>query len=250
MASAIGEFRILVFAAAFFTLLATMMGSSTLRWNQNPQVLARQPPRLVAARRRSYSRSARRARRPDKAVFRCLALAFVVWGKARILPQFGYSAQYPGYGLAINVLEGSGQLVAGWIGASMGALEVALMTILVFVVFRLLLRGTWLSISAGVLLMSLASVNQMGGAGTVLVWFFPVIRGAILTFVVVRFGLLSLAVALYFSSAMTSIPFRLDLSHWAAMPSTWTLALLMALTLFGFYASRAGQPLFGQVLKD
>ena len=36
----------------------------------------------------------------------------------------------------------------------------------------------------------------------------------------------------------------------ARMPSTWTLALLMALTLFGFYASRAGQPLFGQVLKD
>jgi len=30
----------------------------------------------------------------------------------------------------------------------------------------------------------------------------------------------------------------------------WTLAVLLALTLFGFYASRAGQPLFGTILKD
>ena len=79
---------------------------------------------------------------------------------------------------------------------------------------------------------------------------FPLARGVLLTLVVVSFGLLSCAVALFVSSVMLNIPLRLDLSHWAAMPSAWTVALLMALTMFGFYASRAGQPLFGQVLKD
>ena len=89
-----------------------------------------------------------------------------------------------------------------------------------------------------------------GGAGTWLVWLFPLASGALLTLVVVRFGLLAYAVTWFFSSILTRVPLRLDLSHWAAAPSAWTLALLMALTLFGFYASRAGQPLFGKVLDE
>jgi hypothetical protein len=42
----------------------------------------------------------------------------------------------------------------------------------------------------------------------------------------------------------------LEFSHWRADASNWTLALLIALTLFGFYASRAGQPLFGSILGE
>jgi len=36
-----------------------------------------------------------------------------------------------------------------------------------------------------------------------------------------------------------------DFSEWAAAPTNWSLALIVTLTCFGFYASRAGQPLFG-----
>jgi len=179
-----------------------------------------------------------------------IALIFVALGKARIPPLLGYPAPFPGYGLAVDLLAGPAQLVSAWVGAGMGALEGALMIILVFVVFRLLLRRAWLSVSAGVLMMALASATQMGGAGTSLIWLFPLVRGALLTFVVVRFGLLPLAVALYFSSVAGAVPLRLDLGHWAATASAWTLGMLIALTLFGFYASRAGQPLLGQVLRD
>jgi 23S rRNA G2445 N2-methylase RlmL len=35
-----------------------------------------------------------------------------------------------------------------------------------------------------------------------------------------------------------------------AIPSNWTLAMLIGLALFGFYASRAGQPLFGSILRE
>jgi hypothetical protein len=42
----------------------------------------------------------------------------------------------------------------------------------------------------------------------------------------------------------------LEFSHRRAEASNWTLALLIALTLFGFYASRARQPLFGSILGD
>jgi hypothetical protein len=131
----------------------------------------------------------------------------------------------------------------------MGAVESALVTVLAFVLLRLLLRRTWISVAAGVLLMSAVSTAQIYGAGTPLVWLFPLVRGALLTFVVVRFGLLPCAVAYYVSSLMTGVPLSLDVWHWSAVPSNLTLALLTGLTMFGFYASRAGQPLFGAVRR-
>ena len=94
-----------------------------------------------------------------------VAIAFVALGKARVLPQLGYPAQLPTYGRAIGVLSGPGQLVAIWAGASISALEGALLTVLIFVVLRLVLRRTWLAMAAGILLMSLASANRIGGAG-------------------------------------------------------------------------------------
>jgi hypothetical protein len=36
-----------------------------------------------------------------------------------------------------------------------------------------------------------------------------------------------------------------DVSHWSATASNWTIAIVIVLTLFAFYAARAGQPLFG-----
>ena len=176
-----------------------------------------------------------------------VALSFVALGRARILPLFGYPAPLPTYGFVVDVLAGPGRLVAVWVGASIDALEDALVTVLAFVVLRLLLRRTWLTIAAGVALMSMVSVGEIGRPGTPLVWLFPLVSGALVTLVVVRFGLIACAVALYVSIVMRAVPFRLDLSHWAAVPSAWTLALLAALAGFGFYASRAGQPVFGRL---
>ena len=75
-------------------------------------------------------------------------------------------------------------------------------------------------------------------------------NGALLTFVAVRFGLLPLAVTYFAWDAVVAVPITTEVSHWAAGASNWTLAGLLALTLFAFYASRAGQPLLGGVLKD
>jgi hypothetical protein len=250
VASADGEFEGLFFTAAFFTLIATLMGIVYLALE--PYVRRFWPDSLLGWSRlvAGHIRDPRVGRDVLTGALFGVALGFVALGSARILPRLGYPAQFPTYGVAVDVLAGPGRLVAGWIGASAGALEGALMTTLIFVVVRLLLRRTWLSIAAGVLLMSIGSINQMGGGGTLLVWLFPLVRGALLTFVVVRFGLLSLVVTWYFSGVLTAVPLRIDLSHWAAVPAAWTLVLLIGLTVFGFSASRAGQPLFGQLLKD
>jgi hypothetical protein len=70
---------------------------------------------------------------------------------------------------------------------------------------------------------------------------------AIITTVVVRYGLLVSAVTFALGSVLERIPLTLSLSHWTATTSNLTMAIALALTFFGFYASRAGQPLFGKI---
>ena len=66
--------------------------------------------------------------------------------------------------------------------------------------------------------------------------------------VLFRYGLLPLAIALFIDNAVTDIPLTPHLSAWWAGASTLTLIAFLALAAFGFYASRAGQPLFGAIL--
>jgi len=247
VAAAMGEFESFLYTVAIFTLVAALMG--TIYLALEPYVRRFWPDSLLGWSRllAGHIRDPRVGRDLLAGAVFGVGLSLIALGKARILPQFGYPSQYPSYGLAIDVLSAPGRLIAAWIAGAVSALEAALLAVLVFVVLRLLLRRAWISVGAGVALMSLVSANQMGGAGTWLVWLFPLASGILLTLVVVRFGLLAYAVAWYVAGVVTRVPLRLDLSHWAAVPSAWTLALLMALTLFGFYASRAGQPLFGRV---
>jgi uncharacterized membrane protein YedE/YeeE len=74
--------------------------------------------------------------------------------------------------------------------------------------------------------------------------------GVLLTIVAVRFGLLALVVARFAWGILETMPLTLDVSHWSAAASNWTLAVLIGLALFGFYAARAGQPLFGSILGE
>ena len=56
-----------------------------------------------------------------------------------------------------------------------------------------------------------------------------------------RYALLSLVVTRLVWGLLLAAPLTLNVSHWSATASNATLALLMDLTLFAFYASRAGR---------
>jgi hypothetical protein len=100
------------------------------------------------------------------------------------------------------------------------------------------------------LLLALPASEQAGTTNTMLVYLFPITTGILLMLVVFRSGLLAFAVTWLVWNVTTTIPMRADWSHWSAAAGNWTLAALVALTFFGFYASRAGQPLFGSILNE
>ena len=67
------------------------------------------------------------------------------------------------------------------------------------------------------------------------------------TFVMIRFGLLAALAALFVSSVGEVVPLTLDVTHWSAGGSSETITLFVASAIFAYYASRAGQPLFGKL---
>jgi len=91
--------------------------------------------------------------------------------------------------------------------------------------------------------------NYIGGSG---LWglLFPMIGGLLVTMVTVRYGLLALVIARVVWNVIYTMPMMPDASLWSAAAGNWTIALLIALTLWAFYASRAGQPLLGSILKE
>jgi len=177
-----------------------------------------------------------------------VALILVDVGKATIIPALGLSAPYARYAFGEEMYGDSAAAFWAVLAVSVNAIDGALFVAFGIVIARLVLRIRWLAIVVTMFFLSLTAVYDMSAMPYSLV--FPLASGALLTWVAVRFGLLSLVVAWFTWRLLAAVPMTLEFSHWRAVPSNWTLAILVSLALFGFYASRAGQPLFGSILGD
>jgi len=62
-----------------------------------------------------------------------------------------------------------------------------------------------------------------------------------------RYGLLVSAVMILVDNIPSAVPIVPNDASWAAMPGNLSIALVVALACFGFYAARAGQPLLGKL---
>jgi hypothetical protein len=170
--------------------------------------------------------------------------------RASVIPWLGYSAPAPTFGRQVDMLSGAGVFVSEWTRAAGGTIESALLILLLIVLVRLMLRRLWLVLPVTVVFLSLPALNEAGTTDTPLVFLFALTTGLLLTWVVFRCGLLPFAVSWFVWTLVSITPIVPDSSHWSAGAGNWTLVVVAALTCFGFYASRAGQPLFGAVLEE
>ncbi len=175
-------------------------------------------------------------------------LGFAVVQAARMLAPalFGYPAPRPFMGITAYTLLGQRSFIGLMLQMVFRDLGLALLVTLVFVVSRLVARRPAPAVALGMLVMFYAW-SSLGAPSSL--WLEIVLELAavtVLAIVTIRFGLLASAVALFVGSVYGQIPLTFDIAHWSATASNWALALVIALTLFGFYASRAGQPLFGR----
>ena len=68
--------------------------------------------------------------------------------------------------------------------------------------------------------------------------------------VLLQFGLLSLVITFYTFLSLEGSPLTLDLTRPYAASALLLSVAIAALSVFGFYASRGDEPLFGQPLLD
>lgn len=120
--------------------------------------------------------------------------------------------------------------------------------ITMFFVLRFLVRRTWIAIG---LLSLLAGVLFNPGHGTPLVYVLT-FSGTIALFwtVMIRFGLLAVIVGATVSDLLTKMPLTPELASWRGAPTLLTLAVMVAIGGWGFWASLAGRPLFRDDLQE
>jgi hypothetical protein len=171
---------------------------------------------------------------------------FVLDLTRRLLPQaLGYAATPPSLGVATTTLFGAAETVSTWAAVILRELQVAFIATLLFVVLRLVVRRPVIAIAVGMMLVfywwstfAMIPVLPIEIA-------YEVVVVCAFTFVLIRYGLLVAAIARIVLGVCEAIPFTLNIAHWSATPSNWTIVALLAVAAFGFYASRAGQPVFG-----
>ena len=150
---------------------------------------------------------------------------------------------------SMDALSGAAATLGLIFDGLLNGLFVAMFIVLGYVMLRLTLRRPVLANAATVILLGIVQTPQVLQSSGV--WWitaaFQVVIVAGVTVLVVRYGLLVTVVAIGIINIIGNMPLMLSLSHWTATTSNLVIATVIGIAAFGFYASRAGQPLFGKL---
>jgi Protein kinase domain len=116
-----------------------------------------------------------------------------------------------------------------------------------FLLLNLILRKKWL---AAVALGLVTFVVSLSGENFLIEVPFGFLEAAVLVFVVLRFGLLSLAVLQFVSPVLQAAPITIDFSQWYAGRSLFALLVLVGIALYGFRVALGSRPVFGTVALE
>jgi hypothetical protein len=138
-----------------------------------------------------------------------------------------------------NNLLGGRIALAGYLGALTYALFRGLLFLLLLAGLRALVRRPLLAaVMAGVII---ASMTVPRGAHMYTSWLAGGVGGvAVGVWLMIRYGLLTLTVALYVAFVLNTSPITFDLTAWYADQSLYVLAVVTALAAYGFITARSG----------
>jgi hypothetical protein len=116
-----------------------------------------------------------------------------------------------------------------------------------FLLLNLILRKRWL---AAVALGLVIVIISLSGENFSIEIPFAFLQAAVFVFVVLRFGLLSLAVLQFVSGVLQAVPSGVDFSQWYAGRSVVALLLFAGIALYAFRISLGGRPILGAVALE
>ncbi len=153
----------------------------------------------------------------------------------------------PNLGAREYLLGGRG-IAAAWLGHLVSSIEGTLLYFFVLFLFRVLLRKPAL---AGAAFVALLSVTKLLGS------LYPLATTplfvavyALAAIAVLRFGLVTLAAALWTADLLLSVPATADPSSWYAGAPAFVYLGILALAAYGFWTSLGGQRLWREGLFE
>lgn len=152
---------------------------------------------------------------------------------------------------SLGSLLGSRFFLAKLLFEQLNAVYAAMFFLLLFLLLRVLVRGAWAALLAIIVIVGAVVVATPGAGLTGAPLIDVAIVGATLgtaAFLVVRFGLLVLAVMFLFAT-LEILP-TWNLTAWYATSSRIGLALILLVTSYGFVTALAGRPLFRSGLLE
>ena len=167
-----------------------------------------------------------------------------------IRPMLGYPALPPDVP-RLATLEGTRQTLATLGQLVFTAAFNSLWILFALVAINLLVRRVW--ITAVIMIGFLMLTGASGIAEAPPVWLgilTSLIAVTGLVVVMLRFGLLTMLVLFFVNFLLSSAALTLDPSKWFFSTSTSILLIVAGLGMYGFYASRGGEPAFGRRFLD
>jgi hypothetical protein len=144
---------------------------------------------------------------------------------------------------AFKILTGGRIVFAQLFSTVPTAIFNGLALMLIVVILQIILRNRWVAAAAFMAIFVAQSWLQGGSAFNV--YFVRVIDIGLLTFLVLRFGLLAMTVYIFMQQIM-SVPITADTSAWYAWMGWFGVAVIAAIVIYGARIGLAGQPLLGR----
>jgi len=147
----------------------------------------------------------------------------------------------PGLG-STEALMGGRVALGGWLRQWPQSIQSTLLFFFLLLGLKALLRKEWL---AALVFVAIFAVPP-GLRSSYMPVEFPaqILVYSIAVLIVIRFGLVPLAVAIFTIDMLANVPFSADFSSWYMTTSVLALLSVVAIAGWGFYHSLGGQPLF------
>jgi len=167
---------------------------------------------------------------------------------ADLVPRwFGYPPRMPWFNFPATQLLGIRSFAYGIFHQVFGALLQPFILLFLLFLLYIILRKDWLAALAvwliGALTLSLTHHSILGVP-------FAAFSIFLVVWVLYRYGLLALISTIFFLHLNIFFPITSDFSAWYAADFVLALVIALALAVYGFYTSLAGQPLFRGAFPD
>jgi eukaryotic-like serine/threonine-protein kinase len=169
----------------------------------------------------------------------------VVGSLVALLPGWlGYPPTSP-RGTNLELIMSTRRAVSWLLRLPTNALANGMIITLLFALVRMVVKRTWIATIVTIVVGTFVVVAQNP---TLLLWIvgaYGLVLSIVYIGVLVRFGMFPLMMA-YLTNTIVSNGLTADVNKLYAPTSVWLMVLVVAMSAFGFYASRAGEPLFGK----